>query len=210
MSGMWNLSQCACSHTHKWSQLFPRCDIIPACRALGRDLIRFPLCPQKKTLNFLQSCRFSESSNNNKNPSTSSDQGLVLSQDDIIDNVEAFIAAADILKERGASKVYIMATHGLLSADAPTLLEASAVDEVKKHTALVGRQAPRCCQTAADPSVVLLPQVVVTNTVPHDTQKRQCSKIKTVDVSMILAEAVRRIHHGESMAHLFRHVTVND
>lgn len=101
--------------------------------------------------------------------------------DDIIDNVEAFIAAADILKERGAYKIYIMATHGLLSADAPRLLEESAIDEV-----------------------------VVTNTVPHDTQKLQCSKIKTVDVSMILAEAVRRIHYGESMAYLFRNITVND
>lgn len=51
-------------------------------------------------------------------------------QDDIIDDVEDFIAAADILKERGAYKIYIMATHGLLSADAPRLIEESAIDEV--------------------------------------------------------------------------------
>lgn len=41
-----------------------------------------------------------------------------------------FVAAAEILKERGAYKIYIMATHGLLSADAPRLIEESAIDEV--------------------------------------------------------------------------------
>lgn len=51
-------------------------------------------------------------------------------QDDIIDDVGDFVAAAEILKERGAYKIYIMATHGLLSADAPRLIEESAIDEV--------------------------------------------------------------------------------
>nr|XP_046266333.1 phosphoribosyl pyrophosphate synthase-associated protein 1-like isoform X2 [Scatophagus argus] len=101
--------------------------------------------------------------------------------DDMIDDVGDFVAAAEILKERGAYKIYIMATHGLLSGDAPRLIEESAIDEV-----------------------------VVTNTVPHDVQKLQCSKIKTVDVSMILAEAIRRIHNGESMAYLFRNIAVDD
>ncbi|XP_061882999.1 phosphoribosyl pyrophosphate synthase-associated protein 1-like isoform X2 [Entelurus aequoreus] len=101
--------------------------------------------------------------------------------DDIIDDVQEFVAAAEILKERGAYKIYIMATHGLLSAEAPRLIEESAIDEV-----------------------------VVTNTVPHEVQKLQCSKIKTVDVSMILAEAIRRIHNGESMAYLFRNIAVDD
>ena len=58
--------------------------------------------------------------------------------------------------------------------------------------------------------VPVRPQVVVTNTVPHAVQKLQCPKIKTVDVSMILAEAIRRIHNGESMAYLFRNITVDD
>ena len=53
-------------------------------------------------------------------------------------------------------------------------------------------------------------QVVVTNTVPHDLQKLQCHKIKTVDISILLAEAIRRIHNKESMSHLFRHVTLED
>ncbi|XP_069056321.1 phosphoribosyl pyrophosphate synthase-associated protein 1 isoform X1 [Pleurodeles waltl] len=101
--------------------------------------------------------------------------------DDIIDDVESFVAAAEILKERGAYKIFVMATHGILSAEAPRLIEESSIDEV-----------------------------VVTNTVPHEVQKLQCPKIKTVDVSLILAEAIRRIHNGESMAYLFRNIAVDD
>ncbi|XP_018420181.1 PREDICTED: phosphoribosyl pyrophosphate synthase-associated protein 2 isoform X2 [Nanorana parkeri] len=52
--------------------------------------------------------------------------------------------------------------------------------------------------------------VVVTNTIPHEVQKLQCPKIKTVDISMILAEAIRRIHNGESMSYLFRNIGVDD
>ena len=53
-------------------------------------------------------------------------------------------------------------------------------------------------------------QVVVTNTVPHDIQKMQCHKIKTVDISGMLVEAIRRIHNNESMSYLFRHIGVDD
>lgn len=51
-------------------------------------------------------------------------------QDDIIDDVDTFLAAAETLKERGAYKIFVMATHGLLSSDAPRLIEESAIDEV--------------------------------------------------------------------------------
>ena len=54
------------------------------------------------------------------------------------------------------------------------------------------------------------PQVVVTNTVPHEIQKMQCHKIKTVDISILLAEAIRRIHNKESMSYLFKNVTLED
>ncbi|KAL0612545.1 Phosphoribosyl pyrophosphate synthase-associated protein 1 [Plecturocebus cupreus] len=62
--------------------------------------------------------------------------------DAIIDHVESFVLAAEILKERGACKICVMATHGILSAEAPCLIEESSIDEV-----------------------------VVTNTVPHEVQK---------------------------------------
>ena len=53
-------------------------------------------------------------------------------------------------------------------------------------------------------------QVVVTNTVGHEDKKTRCSKIKTVDISMMLSEAVRRIHNGESMGYLFRDIPLED
>jgi ribose-phosphate pyrophosphokinase len=101
--------------------------------------------------------------------------------DDLIDEVQSFVDAAEVLKERGAYKIYVLATHGLLSSDAPRLIEESAIDEV-----------------------------VVTNTIPHEIQKMQCHKIKTVDISILLSEAIRRIHNKESMSHLFRNVTLED
>jgi phosphoribosylpyrophosphate synthetase len=54
-------------------------------------------------------------------------------QDDIIDEAQSFVAAAEVLKKRGAYKIYVMATHGVLSSDAPTLLENSEINEVD-HT----------------------------------------------------------------------------
>jgi len=106
---------------------------------------------------------------------------IAIMVDDMLDDVQSFVDASLILKERGAYKIYVLATHGILSADAPRLIEESPIDEV-----------------------------VVTNTVPHDMQKLQCHKIKTVDISILLAEAIRRIHNKESMSHLFRNVTLED
>lgn len=101
--------------------------------------------------------------------------------DDMIDDVEAFAHAAEVLRERGAYKVYVFATHGLLSSDAPRVIDDSMIDEV-----------------------------VVTNTVPHEVQKLQCNKIKTVDISLLLSEAIRRTHNQESMSYLFRDIDAED
>ncbi|PFX19477.1 phosphoribosyl pyrophosphate synthase-associated protein 2-like [Stylophora pistillata] len=101
--------------------------------------------------------------------------------DDMIDEAESFVNAAKHLKDRGAYKILVMVTHGLLSADAPELIEESVIDEV-----------------------------VITNTVSHDTKMTRCSKIRTVDISSLLAEAIRRIHNGESMGYLFRNVPLED
>ena len=101
--------------------------------------------------------------------------------EDMIDDVDAFAKAAEVLKERGAYKIYVMATHGLLSSDAPRLIDNSAIDEV-----------------------------VVTNTVPHEVQKMQCHKIKTVDISLLISESIRRIHNQESMSYLFRDINAED
>lgn len=51
----------------------------------------------------------------------------------MIDDVHSFVAASEVLKERGAYKIYVMATHGLLSSDAPRLIEDSPIDEVRQY-----------------------------------------------------------------------------
>lgn len=48
----------------------------------------------------------------------------------MVDDVQSFAAAAEVLKERGAYKIYVLATHGLLSSDAPRLIDESPIDEV--------------------------------------------------------------------------------
>jgi phosphoribosylpyrophosphate synthetase len=101
--------------------------------------------------------------------------------EDMIDDVESFARAAECLKDRGAYKIYVIATHGVLSSDAPRIIDASSIDEV-----------------------------VVTNTVPHEVQKMQCHKIKTVDISSLLSESMRRIHNQESMSYLFRDIYADD
>lgn len=122
-------------------------------------------------------------------------------QDDLIDDVQSFVAAAEMLKDNGACKIYVLATHGLLSSDAPRLLEESVIDEVCN---LIYRS--RCFYLL----YLFCFQIVVTNTIPHEVQKLQCNKIKTIDISILIAEAIRRIHNKESMSYLFRNVTLED
>lgn len=56
---------------------------------------------------------------------------IAIMVDDMVDDVQSFVAAAELLKERGAYRIYVLATHGLLSSDAPKLIEESDIDEVK-------------------------------------------------------------------------------
>lgn len=65
---------------------------------------------------------------------------IAIMVDDLIDDVQSFVAAAEVLKERGAYKIYVLATHGLLSSDAPRLIEDSPIDEVS-HIYLVSYSA---------------------------------------------------------------------
>ena len=48
----------------------------------------------------------------------------------MVDDVQSFCSAAEVLKERGAYKIYLLATHGILAPDAPRLIEDSCIDEV--------------------------------------------------------------------------------
>lgn len=68
--------------------------------------------------------------NSRQDACDAANRDLFVTQDDIIDDVDSFVAAAETLKERGAYKIFVMATHGILSCDAPRFIEESAIDEV--------------------------------------------------------------------------------
>jgi len=48
-----------------------------------------------------------------------------------------------------------------------------------------------------------LTRVVVTNTIPLSEAGKASSKIKVLSVGRLLGEAVKRIHHGDSISSLF-------
>ncbi|KAF4967774.1 hypothetical protein FZEAL_10490 [Fusarium zealandicum] len=96
--------------------------------------------------------------------------------DDIIDTGNTITRAAKLLKKEGATKVYALLTHGVFSGDAVARINASAIDKM-----------------------------LVTNSVPQAENRRLCSKLEVIDISPVFAEAIRRVHHGESISVLFQH-----
>lgn len=99
--------------------------------------------------------------------------------DDMIDKPGSWIAAAETVVKRGhAKKVYCIATHGVFGGDCLEQL-----------------QACECIDT-----------VVVTNSFPISEERaRHISKLVILDLSFMLAEAIRRNHFGESLSPLFQH-----
>uniref|UniRef100_A0AC34GXY9 Ribose-phosphate diphosphokinase n=1 Tax=Panagrolaimus sp. ES5 TaxID=591445 RepID=A0AC34GXY9_9BILA len=97
--------------------------------------------------------------------------------DDLADTCGTICLAADKLVEAGASSVYAFCVHGVFSGPALQRLNNSCFEAV-----------------------------VVTNTIPQEENMKKCSKIHCIDISMILAEAIRRTHNGESVSYLFSHV----
>lgn len=96
--------------------------------------------------------------------------------DDLVDTGNTITRAAKLLQREGAVAVHALVTHGVMSGDAIARINASALDKV-----------------------------VVTNSVPQDEHKALCPKLEVLDISPIFAEAIRRIHHGESLSVLFQH-----
>jgi ribose-phosphate pyrophosphokinase len=96
--------------------------------------------------------------------------------DDMADTSNTITRAAKLLKGKGgATRVYALVTHGVFSGDAIDRINASALDKV-----------------------------ITTNSVPQDQHKRLCDKLVVLDVGEVFAEAIRRVHHGESISVLFR------
>jgi len=96
--------------------------------------------------------------------------------DDLADTSNTITRAAKLLKKEGACKVYALVTHGVLSGDAIERINASALDKV-----------------------------IVTNTVDQSRHVKRCPKLEVLEVGHVFAEAIRRVHYGESISVLFQY-----
>ena len=94
--------------------------------------------------------------------------------DDMIDTAGTLVKAAEVLKERGAKRVFAYCTHPILSGPAVERIASSQIDEV-----------------------------VITNTIPLSDAAKACKKIRQLSVAFLFAETIRRISDGESVTSLF-------
>jgi ribose-phosphate pyrophosphokinase len=94
--------------------------------------------------------------------------------DDMIDTAGTLVAAAGALRDRGAKRIYSYASHPVFSKPAVERIEESDIDKV-----------------------------IVTNTIPLRDDAKACTKIEQVSIAPLIAEAIRRIHHGDSVSSLF-------
>lgn len=94
--------------------------------------------------------------------------------DDMVDTAGTLCKAADALKENGAQKVYAYITHPVLSGP--------AIENIVKST---------------------LDELIVTDTIPLSDKALNCGKIRTLTISGLLAESIRRISNEESISALF-------
>ncbi|MCD6525847.1 MAG: ribose-phosphate pyrophosphokinase [Desulfuromonas sp.] len=94
--------------------------------------------------------------------------------DDMIDTAGTLCHAAAALRDEGARQVFAYATHAVLSGPALERIGDSCLEEV-----------------------------VVSDTIPCTDKLEQCSNLRQLPVSKLLAEAIRRIHADESVSSLF-------
>ncbi len=95
--------------------------------------------------------------------------------DDMIDTAGTLVKAAEVLKERGAKKVYAYCTHPVFSGP--------AIERIRLGDAL--------------------DEVVITNTIPLSAEAAACKKIRQLSVAPLIAETIQRIASGESVMRLF-------
>ena len=82
--------------------------------------------------------------------------------------------AANALMDKGATRVYAYATHGVLSGPAVERITKSPIEEV-----------------------------VFTDSIALSPAAAACPKIRVLSVAGLLAEALRRIHSADSLSSLF-------
>jgi ribose-phosphate pyrophosphokinase len=93
--------------------------------------------------------------------------------DDMIDTGSSLCAAAERLLEQGASEIYALATHGILSGP--------AIDRFKNSP---------------------ITKVVVTNTLPLPPEK-QIDKIEVLSIAKVLAETIDAVFEDKSVSEIF-------
>lgn len=94
--------------------------------------------------------------------------------DDIVDTASTLCRAVEALKDHGAAKVAAYVTHPVLSGKAIQNIDNSLLDEI-----------------------------VVTDTIPLNESARQCSRIRLLSLSHMIAEAIRRISGAGSLSRMF-------
>ncbi len=109
----------------------------------------------------------------------------VLIYDDMIDTGGTLVGAAEILLKHGARSVSAVATHGVLSTK-------PGLDET-------GKPNKPAVELIADSEIS---GVIITDTI-HLPPEKKHKKIEVLSVSPLLAEAILRIHRGESVSSLF-------
>ncbi|HEU5150360.1 MAG TPA: ribose-phosphate diphosphokinase [Iamia sp.] len=93
--------------------------------------------------------------------------------DDMIDSAGTICAAADLLRQNGATDVWAMATHGVLSGP--------AIDRIKNSS---------------------LSKVVITNTLPLPPEK-QIDTIEVLSVAPIVGQAIESVFDDASVSEIF-------
>ena len=94
--------------------------------------------------------------------------------DDIIDTAGTLAGAARALADKGAKRVVACATHGVFSGPAiERILEAP------------------------------ISEVVVTDSLALSDAAKACPKVRTITISRLLGEAIKRIHCSDSVSSLF-------
>ncbi len=94
--------------------------------------------------------------------------------DDMIDTAGTLTEAANAVMDFGAKRVIAAATHGVLSGPAVARIQDSRIEKV-----------------------------IVTDTIPLSENAKNCAKIEQLTVAPLLAEAIFRIHHYDSVSSLF-------
>ena len=94
--------------------------------------------------------------------------------DDLIDTAGTLTSAARAIVSAGAVDVSACATHAVFSGDAVQRIQDSP-----------------------------LQHVVVTDTIPLSASGQECKKVAVKSVARLLGEAIKRVHHGDSISGLF-------